>query len=138
VHHIIYLSRATAPFTDAQLENLLLVARSRNAELDVSGLLLYAEAQFLQVLEGEEQAIRALYEIIKEDPRHRDIVTYADKPIKQRAFASWAMAFHAPSLPQLAEVTGYLTPAAWTVDHALLGPADAQLLELLRSFVTPA
>ena len=114
MHHIIYLSRATAPFTDAQLENLLLVARSRNAELDVSGLLLYAEAQFLQVLEGDEQAIRALYEIIKDDPRHRDIVTYADKSIKQRAFASWAMAFHAPSLPQLADVTGYLTPAAWT------------------------
>jgi hypothetical protein len=54
MHHIIYLSRATGPFTEAQLQGLLTRARRRTTELAVTGVLLYGSERFLQVLEGEE------------------------------------------------------------------------------------
>ena len=95
MHRIIYLSWATRPFSDEQLHTLLRKARSRNIEVGITGFLLYGNDCFLQVLEGEEVAVRTLYEYIKGDARHRDVTAYADKPIPQRAFAEWAMAFGA-------------------------------------------
>ncbi|RZK61154.1 MAG: BLUF domain-containing protein [Hymenobacter sp.] len=86
MHHIIYLSLAVKPFTSEQLEKLLAVARRRNTELAITGILFYGNERFLQVLEGEEEAVRAVYASIKRDPRHQNIITYANKPITQRAF----------------------------------------------------
>jgi len=137
MHHIIYLSRATAPFSDDQLHDLLLQARTRNASLDVTGLLLYGNQQFMQVLEGEEEAVRTIYDAIKRDPRHQNVTAYADKGIEQRAFANWAMAFETTSAARFVELTGYLAPLGLTVDATRLRQTDAALLELLRSFVLP-
>jgi hypothetical protein len=137
MHHIIYLSRATAPFTDDQLHELLEQARVRNATLDVTGLLLYGSQQFMQVLEGEEAAVRTIYEAIKRDPRHQNVTAYADKGIEQRAFAGWDMAFEATSAARFAEVAGYLLPTSLAVDTTRLRQTDADMLKLLRSFVLP-
>ncbi|MBJ6143474.1 BLUF domain-containing protein [Hymenobacter sp. BT559] len=135
MHHIIYLSRASAPLSDDQLHDLLLQARTRNAALEVTGLLLYGNQQFMQVLEGEEEAVRTIYESIKGDPRHQNVTAYADKAIEQRAFEGWAMAFEATSAARFDELTGYLVPAGLTVDATRLRQTDTALLVLLRSFV---
>lgn len=137
MHHIIYLSQAVAPFSDEQLQDLLLQARSYNAEQDITGILLYGNNQFVQVLEGEEAAVRALYEHIRQDTRHRDSTTFADKDIEQRAFEGWAMAFHPVDSAQFREVIGYLNPTELRINQPNLRLADAQLVDLLRSFVLP-
>jgi len=138
VHHIIYLSRATAPFTSADLQDLLVEARTHNAQLDITGVLLYGNEQFVQVLEGEASAVRKLYDSIKRDARHHNVSAYADKAIEQRAFEGWAMAFHEATPAQVAHLLGYVAPGDWTPDPTRLRQADAQLLELLRSFISPA
>lgn len=137
MHHIIYLSWAATPFTDAQLQKLLVLARRRNTELAITGLLLYGNERFMQVLEGDEENVRTLYEQIKRDPRHRDVIAYADKPIAQRAFAEWAMAFQPGSPQQVAELPGYLGTTDVPVDMAGLPLIDEKLVDLLRSFTLP-
>jgi len=137
VHHIIYLSQATTPFADADLQNLLVEARTHNALLGITGVLLYGNEQFMQVLEGEASAVRKLYDIIKRDARHHNVSAYADKAIEQRAFEGWAMGFHEATSSQVAQVLGYLAPGNWALDTTRLGQADTQLVELLRSFVSP-
>lgn len=137
MHHIIYLSWATAPFSDEHLHTLLQQARRRNAEVGVTGLLLYGNGCFLQVLEGEETAVRDLYEYIKHDTRHRDVTAYADKAITQRAFAEWTMAFQATSPEQFEELVGYLRPTDVLLDASRLSVVDKGLLDLLRSFTQP-
>jgi hypothetical protein len=137
MHHIIYLSWATHPFSDEQLHALLQQARSHNTQADITGILLYGNGCFLQVLEGEEATVRRLYEHIKCDGRHRDVAAYADKAVTQRAFAEWAMAFQATTPQQFEEVVGYLRPAAVTVDASRLSLVDMHLLDLLRSFTLP-
>jgi hypothetical protein len=47
MHHIIYMSYARAPFTSAQLYQLLLQARRRNEELAITGILLYGNERFM-------------------------------------------------------------------------------------------
>jgi hypothetical protein len=137
MHHIIYLSWATTPLSDEQLHTLLQQARRRNTEVGVTGFLLYGNNCFLQVLEGDEIAVRSLYEYIKGDARHRDVTAYADKPITQRAFAEWAMAFQLTTPEQFEHIAGYLRPADVHVDAARLSLTDLHLLDLLRSFTQP-
>lgn len=137
LYHIIYLSRATVAFNEQQLQQLLRQANSRNQALDVTGILLYGQEQFLQVLEGEQALVQTLYDHIRQDPRHRDVTTFADKPIAQRAFDGWAMAYHPQDPQQFQRFAGLVSPADLWVERPNLTQADQQLLQLLRSFVSP-
>jgi hypothetical protein len=137
MHHIIYLSWAVAPFTNAQLQDLLTLARRRNAELAITGILFYGNERFMQLIEGEEDAVRALYELIRRDPRHQYIIAYADKPIARRAFAEWAMAFEPSSPQQATELAGYLGPTDVNLHITALSPTDRAVFDLLRSFTLP-
>jgi hypothetical protein len=67
---IIYASASVKPFSSKQLTDLLAKARAKNGTLHVSGLLLYHQGSFLQVLEGEDSVVSALYERIVK-ARHR-------------------------------------------------------------------
>jgi len=137
MHHIIYLSWAAHPFSDEQLQTLLQTARSHNAQVDVTGILVYGNGCFLQVLEGEEATVRQLYDQIKQDNRHRNVTAYADKAVAQRAFAEWSMAYEAATPQQFEELAGYLRPANVAFDAARLPLIDIHLLDLLRSFTMP-
>lgn len=109
MHQIIYLSQATAPFGNAQLQSLVQRVRVINAQHGITGLLLYGNEQFLQVLEGERAALHARYVRIQQDARHRDITTLADKAVAARAFPTWHMAFTPlPQQPSL-ELADYLS-----------------------------
>lgn len=137
MHHIIYLSRATDSFNDTQLQAVLDEARYYNAQHDITGILLYGNGQFFQVLEGEEEAVRATYQRISQDPRHRDIVAFADKAIEARAFPEWHMAYRPLAPEPIIEPFGYVTPDNMQLEREGLSLADRQLLILLRSFVLP-
>jgi uncharacterized protein YaaQ len=137
MHHIIYLSCAVTPFTSTQLLHLLELARRRNTELAITGVLLYGNERFMQVLEGEEDAVRTLYEIIKQDTRHQYIIAYADKPIAKRAFAEWSMAFQPSGPQQSVEMAGYLGSSDVAIDTSALSLVDTKLVDLLRSFTLP-
>jgi uncharacterized protein YaaQ len=138
MHHIIYLSWATVPLTDKQLEHLLVVARQRNTKLAVTGVLFYGNERFMKVLEGEEETVRALYAQIRQDARHNNILTFADKPVAQRAFMEWSMAFQLLTPQQLQDVVGHLGATDTPMNTAGLSNTDTRLFDLLRSFVLPS
>lgn len=138
MHQLIYFSQATASLTGTQLEELLAQARQFNAAHGLTGILLYGNDQFLQVLEGDAATIHSLYARICQDPRHHDVVTYADGAITARVFADWHMGYH-PLVPeQFLEFAGYISPAQLHVEQADLSPADTQLFQLLRAFLLPS
>ncbi len=55
---LVYVSSATRPFSGEDLRALLETCRKDNAELGVTGMLLYKDGNFMQVLEGDEDAVR--------------------------------------------------------------------------------
>jgi hypothetical protein len=91
--NLVYSSTAAKNLTRADLDALLHRARKKNARLGITGLLLYKRGEFMQALEGEEAAVRALYAVIRADPRHRRIVTLVDVPVAQPRFPDWSMGF---------------------------------------------
>lgn len=88
-----YASAATHPFTDEELVELLTTSRSNNAGRGVSGLLLYHEGSFLQVLEGEREVVEKLFDKIAEDPRHTNKLLLFRRERVERCFDEWTMGF---------------------------------------------
>ena len=89
---LIYRSAATVPFSERQLADLLTRARDNNAELGLTGLLLYDDGSFLQVLEGEREPLLTIYgRILK--IRHDKLTKLLERPIDERRFGDWQMGF---------------------------------------------
>lgn len=90
---LVYTSAAKVLLDPLQLGEILASARRNNPALGVSGILLYHQGSFMQLLEGEEPTLRALYERIALDPRHHRLATLRERPIATRSFGSWSMGF---------------------------------------------
>ena len=90
---ITYLSSATRAMSQADLEDILRTARENNARLGITGMLLYGNKTFIQILEGEEDVVHELVKTIKRDPRHTNFQIVKQKPIEQHEYADWSMGF---------------------------------------------
>lgn len=104
--HCIYASAATVPFPPESLQRLLSAARERNQSLNVSGILLYVEGSFFQVLEGEPANVDALYARIGADKRHAAVTLVVREPIEERAFGDWSMGYAKMTPKDLASIPG--------------------------------
>lgn len=89
-----YASAATDTFDAEELFELLTKARQNNAKLGVTGMLLYHEGSFLQVLEGDQETVEALYTKIGRDPRHKSPLLLFRHEQRPRSFGDWTMGFH--------------------------------------------
>ena len=102
MHCLIYASRM-APGCDLDTVNEILeVARRRNDEAGISGILFFKLGQFIQYLEGPEEAVRQLFAKISRDPRHEDVRLLTFQKIQQPNFGAWSMAY----LPLTRETSG--------------------------------
>ncbi|WP_043459657.1 BLUF domain-containing protein [Azohydromonas australica] len=104
--HCIYASAAARGLPISELTTLLHAARRRNAQLDITGMLLYAEGSFFQVLEGPAAVVDALFAQIQTDARHEQVTLIIREPITRRTFADWTMGFDTASREELDGLSG--------------------------------
>lgn len=102
-----YLSRATRPMTEVDLEDILAVSRRLNGEADVTGLLLHTDHQFIQTLEGGTDEVWATMERIQVDERHHEIDITLVEEVEHRFFPEWTMGFHRVAAERLAALPGW-------------------------------
>lgn len=88
-----YTSEMVRPMSEHELVELLVDSRARNAERGVTGLLLYRSGRVLQMLEGDEAVVRALYDRIRMDVRHQHVTNVWSSSAAERRFPSWTMGF---------------------------------------------
>ena len=91
--HCIYSSVATPLFRGDGVEELLAQARTANAEADITGMLLYVDRGFFQVLEGHPLRIEPVFAKIGADPRHERVTQIIYEPIARRTFGQWTMGY---------------------------------------------
>ncbi|MBE9582823.1 BLUF domain-containing protein [Mucilaginibacter sp. JRF] len=108
--NIIYLSTANHLFTDFELAEILSVSRDNNVANELTGMLMYAGGTFMQVLEGEREAVMATYHKILLDDRHRNVIELAAGPLQTRNFPDWSMGFASVNADVLEEFEGYVDP----------------------------
>ncbi len=79
----------------SDLDDILATANSHNSGEGITGILLYGDDTFIQVLEGPAEAVRSLYARIAKDPRHSECEVLLEEGISETAFAEWKMAYAA-------------------------------------------
>jgi hypothetical protein len=108
VRRIVYASRAVHEFEDFELLELLDRARAQNQRRGVTGMLVYSARSFLQLFEGEDDAVEVIWDRIRMDERHTDLRVLGDGAVTLRQFGNWSMGFEHPDAEQLEQtIPGY-------------------------------
>jgi hypothetical protein len=128
----IYASAAGRVFDTEELTELLQVARDNNAKLGLTGMLLYAEGSFFQVLEGPAEVVDALYVKIGRDERHGQMTLIIREPIPKRCFDAWTMGFYNVSREELAGISG--VNDFFSKDRGVLNIDAGRAKKLLAAF----
>lgn len=110
--YIVYLSTASMYFKKETLEKMLVNFRINNENNQITGMMLFSEGLFLQVLEGNDQDVDKLLKKIEKDKRHHSLVCLDSKPITQRIFADWSMGFSIAPADDFKAVKGFADPSA--------------------------
>ena len=132
--HLIYVSSATAACDAAELEKILVASARNNAPLQLTGMLLYAQGNFMQVLEGEEAAIDQIYSRIVKDPRHTDVFVIEREAIEQRSFDQWSMGFRRLGATEALAHPAYAPFFERGFDAAKIGAHPGLALDMLKEF----
>ena len=93
MYHIIYISTASHAMSQCNLLELLEKSRAFNQANNVTGVLLYSEGNFIQILEGEEKCLKNLYHRISMDSAHHRVITISEGEAPAREFSEWSMGF---------------------------------------------
>ena len=105
-YQLMYSSRAVERMTAASLEQILDDAREGNKARGVTGVLIYADGVFMQILEGDEGVVREVMASIERDSRHDAVKVFHESSVEKRAFGSWSMAYLTPSGEEMARWAG--------------------------------
>jgi len=114
LHYIIYISKAAKLLTEVELIDLLEESRAWNLNHGITGMLMYLEGnfskvfegRFIQVLEGSKDEVTAIFQQIKKDKRHREILLLKEAESNSRAFEDWAMGFRGMNLADYEAIPG--------------------------------
>jgi hypothetical protein len=79
--------------SEEELTDLFGTTENNNSGKNITGILLYESGKFLQVLEGEEDVLKKLYEKIEADSRHNNIFVILNQKCKRRIFENYASRF---------------------------------------------
>ena len=107
MHQLIYVSSAAVKFTEEELKELLRRARDKNSALQLTGMLLYIDGNFIQILEGDKKNVIKLFDIIHLDPRHNGVLNLMEKTISERSFPDWTMGFKSLTMDEASHLSGY-------------------------------
>ena len=92
-YQVIYSSQATTAMSVSDLEEILVEARTGNERRNITGALVYVDGVFLQILEGEKEAVLSLMRSISRDSRHSSVKVFHEAEVDEPTFGTWRMAF---------------------------------------------
>lgn len=139
VFRLIYNSRSliTPDQSTSELGSIFTTARRNNRRLGITGALVVTGNAFVQALEGDESAVRGLYDGICRDPRHEHVTVLEEGLVPGRTFGRWAMAKVAedggPDIRLLSNASRGTIVAAGADHHVT--PEQDQLLTSMRGSV---
>ena len=116
-YQIMYSSQATKPMTIAGLEEILEDARTGNQARNVTGVLVYVDGVFFQIIEGDKDIVHKLMANIASDSRHQSVKVFYEAKVDVQAFESWSMAYLSATAEEMSIWLGF--PATATVEELL-------------------
>ena len=90
---MLYVSGASRPLSTDEIEEILAASRRNNLRDGITGLLLWADGVFIQILEGEAKTVRSVFQRIEADDRHKNVMVVLEQAAEKRLFTQWSMGF---------------------------------------------
>ncbi len=125
------MSSSLYDFKNETLKSMLSKYRKNNKQNLITGILLYIDGNFLQVLEGEKQNVQLLFEKIKLDIHHHQVITLFDASVNRFQFKDWSMGFARTDYDQLKKITKIEDFCS----QNFLEYTDEMILKLIDSFI---
>ena len=113
-----YHSVAKPDITLKDVEEIMDISSKNNAELGITGCLIYHNKFFLQILEGEKDTVLSLFDKIKLDERNDQVTLLSTDESELRIFKEWSMAYY--QIPDQTE----LQPEAEKIRQELIEISD--------------
>lgn len=107
MHYLVYVSTARHLMDEAELLAILEVSRARNTADNITGMLLYKDGSFMQVLEGRSGDIENAYERIGKDHRHEGLILLRKGKTEKRNFPSWSMGYRTVNAEDMENIPGF-------------------------------
>ena len=104
----------------------------KNKSLGIAGLLLSYEKHVMQVLEGEESAVKDLYKRICADPRHMNIECIYAQTVARPAFETWSMGYR--PVESMAEMDVFFALSKNKLDDIAANTNESQIQETIKSY----
>jgi hypothetical protein len=135
IFQLLYVSGATRPISPSDLDDILASSRRNNETRDVTGVLLYADDTFIQVLEGDRATVGEVARVIRRDPRHRNFMVLVERNAEKRAFSQWQMGFK--RLDPSKEQDGSVFKMSRQALHSRMkGDDDGLMLDAIMAFAS--
>lgn len=97
MYQLSYSSKAPQETTEEIITSILETARKRNKTLGITGCLVFYKYAFVQIIEGDKNNIKLLFNDIKEDNRHHNVRLLWEGNNEGRNFSDWNMAYYTQS-----------------------------------------
>jgi len=134
MYRLLYVSQAREDLMDTDIAHILDVSVNNNYERFITGFLVQSHGRFMQVLEGEEDEVRATYQKILADNRHTGVTQIVGEKIKERAFPDWSMNYHRVDGP--AGSATMVVRRDEPIDSLMPANTPRDLLYLFGKFIT--
>ncbi|EAU43093.1 possible activator of photopigment and puc with BLUF domain [Fulvimarina pelagi HTCC2506] len=97
LHRLLYTSKSRFSCSEAhvpvEIKGIVAKSFEKNRHRDLTGVLLFINDTFIQVLEGPLSEIETAFEAICCDMRHGNLKLVDMTPVETRIFDEWSMAF---------------------------------------------
>jgi len=129
----VYLSSICPGVSRDVLPNIAESSQRNNAELEITGLLLYSGDHFVQLIEGPREHLTSVYDRICADPRHTAVRRLINSDCTRRLFGQWSMGVLDVSESKRINREEFYKLAARTSTHPeQAGKTAIKLLKLFR------
>ena len=131
---LLYLSNAKPELKQAELDKILEVSRKNNPSRDITGLLVFANGVFIQVLEGPSSEVTNLFETICDDTRHQKVAMLGEYVGQERIFSKWSMGFLQSTFDELTRITDSPNMIGRDDVLSLLSNDETEAVRFLKKF----
>ena len=135
MRQLIYVSAASWQLGQKEIDDILGTARRNNPAQGVTGMLLYIDLGFFQILEGPPQGVEKIYAQILQDKRHTAQRILVDEKVDERLFSQWSMGFDKPD-PKRAAAADIFTATRNSIEAKIPLEKAVAAARLVRSFYT--
>jgi len=123
------MSNQSQVLTNQDIESMLFQIREKNKRLAITGILLLIQGKFVQYIEGKSTEIDEVYDSIKKDSRHNELILLDSGKLDSRQFNDWSMAYKKVGDQEIKDILGH---SSLNLDSLFLFPTTEKTHPVLK------